>query len=82
MNTVVEAMAEPQFLARNLFVDHERTDAPPVKGVDVVPRLSDTPGRVRWAGPATAGTHNQEVYGDLLGLDDDEIAKLVEDGVV
>lgn len=82
VNTVVEAMAEPQFLAREIFVEHERRDAEPVKGVDVVPRLSDTPGRVRWAGPETAGTHNQEVYGDLLGLSVDEIAKLVEDGVV
>ena len=49
VNTVVEAMAEPQFLARGLFVDHERTGAAPVKGVDVVPRLSET--RVECAGP-------------------------------
>ena len=30
---------------------------------NVVPRLSETPGEVRWTGPAL-GQHNDEVYGE------------------
>ena len=45
------------------------------------PRLSDTPGEIRWAGPAL-GQHNAEVYGGLLGLSTDDLDKLRADGVV
>jgi formyl-CoA transferase len=48
---------------------------------NVVPKLSETPGRVRWLGP-NLGEHNKEVYGDLLHFSDSELAELVEDGVV
>jgi formyl-CoA transferase len=40
---------------------------------NVAPRLSRTPGSVRWTGPAL-GQHNHEVLHDLLGYSDDEIA--------
>jgi crotonobetainyl-CoA:carnitine CoA-transferase CaiB-like acyl-CoA transferase len=44
-------------------------------------RLSETPSRV--VGPCPEfGQHNQEVFGDLLGLSQDEIQQLVEDKVL
>jgi len=47
----------------------------------VVPRLSATPGEARSAGPA-AGAHNEEVYGNWLGMSGDERAALARDGVI
>jgi formyl-CoA transferase len=47
-----------------------------------VPKFSETPGRVRWSAPWEEGSHNQEVYGGLLGLSDDELASLKEQGVL
>jgi len=47
----------------------------------VVPRLSATPGEARSAGPAP-GAHNDEVYGEMLGLSPDERALLRRDGVI
>jgi len=83
VNTVAEVMADEHFRARGLFVPHPPLDdGPEVLGLDVLPRLSDTPGAVRWAGPRVPGTHNAEVYGELLGLDADDLAKLTADGVI
>ena len=45
------------------------------------PRLSETPGQVRWLGPEL-GAHNEEVLGGLLGLSDEEIRRLRAGGVV
>jgi formyl-CoA transferase len=42
---------------------------------NVAPRLSRTPGSVRWTGPAL-GEHTHEVLHDLLGYSDDEITGL------
>jgi formyl-CoA transferase len=83
INTVAEVVKDPQFRARGMLVDHydERVGRN-VLGPGIVPVLSETPGRVRNAGPARPGQHNQEIYGELLGLGADEIAALSEQGVL
>ncbi|TCJ96484.1 CaiB/BaiF CoA transferase family protein [Nocardia alba] len=82
VNTVAEVMKEPQFLARGLFVDHDDDNAGgPVKGVRPLPLFSDTPGEVRWGGPRRPGTHNAEVYAELLGIDEQRLAELVDRGI-
>lgn len=53
----------------------------PVRMQSVVPRLSKTPGSIRHAGPPK-GAHNEEVYGELLGLGVDELRALHDAGVV
>jgi crotonobetainyl-CoA:carnitine CoA-transferase CaiB-like acyl-CoA transferase len=47
----------------------------------IVPKLSATPGQLRWSGPR-AGAHNREVYGELLGLGEKELGALEEEGVL
>jgi len=47
----------------------------------IVPKLSDTPGEVRFTGPGL-GEHNHEVYGTLLGLGTSEINSLIKQGVI
>jgi len=42
---------------------------------NVTPKLSATPGSVRTSGPAL-GEHNDQVWGDLVGLDAAERARL------
>ena len=46
-----------------------------------VPRFSATPGRVTHLGPPL-GADNAEVYRRLLGLDDDRLQELHEEGVI
>jgi crotonobetainyl-CoA:carnitine CoA-transferase CaiB-like acyl-CoA transferase len=51
-------------------------------GPGIVPKLSRTPGAVRWSATWEEGSHNADVYGELLGLDDGELAALAEEGVL
>jgi formyl-CoA transferase len=83
VNTVADVVADPQFRARDMIVEHhDERVAGPVLGPGVVPVLSGTPGAVRWAGPPRPGTHNDDVYGGLLGLSAERRAELTREGVI
>ncbi|MEE2035138.1 CoA transferase [Rhodococcus sp. CC-R104] len=83
VNTVAEVVADPQFRARNMLVEHhdERTGME-VLGPGVVPVLAGTPGSVRRAGAPIAGYDNGAVYGGVLGLTAAEQKDLRARGVI
>ncbi len=76
-----EMLADPHFQARRAIVDVAHPHFKNLKMQDVFPRMSATQGTVRWPGPPL-GAHNDEVYGELLGLDAAQRAQLVSDGVI
>ncbi len=78
--SVADMVNDPHFQARGLF---EEVDAggKPLKLPAIVPKLSKTPGRTEWAGP-TVGEHTREVLGEVLGLSDDELDTLSNEGVI
>lgn len=78
--SVVDMFADPQYQARGLF-EEVATPSGPLKIPAIIPRLAETPGQTEWAG-AMLGAHNDEVYGEVLGLDAAEVARLREKGVV
>jgi formyl-CoA transferase len=83
INTVADVVRDPQFQARGMLIDHyDEAAGRSVLGPGVVPVLSATPGGVRTAGPARPGQHNDEVYGQLLGLVPEELTELTEQGVL
>ena len=53
----------------------------PLKIPALVPKLGDTPGATRWPGPEI-GAHNREVYVDTMGLPEDELRSLENDGII
>ena len=71
---------DPHFHARGLFQE-VTIDGEPLAIPAIVPLLSRTPGRTDFPGPAL-GSHNADVYGDLLGLDGDALGELREAGVI
>lgn len=76
-----DMLADPHFAARTSIVRVAHPDFGELAMQNVFPRLSETPGTVRHPGP-DLGEHNDEVYRDLLGLADDEIARLHRAGVI
>ncbi|WP_244932115.1 CoA transferase [Nocardioides sp. W7] len=79
--TAADMLADPHFIARDAIVRVPDPKFGELAMQNVVPKLSATPGSVRWTGPEL-GQHNDEVYGDLLGLDADRLAALAADGVI
>ena len=46
------------------------------------PKLTETESSVAWLGPPDVGAHNSEIYGDLLGMNEDELKTLAADGII
>ena len=79
--SVADMINDPHFNARELFETHALPDGSPIKIPAITPKLSATPGRTEWIGPRL-GAHNEEVLGNLLGLNREELRKLAESGVI
>lgn len=75
IHDIADVFADPQIAAREAIVSVADGELGTVRMQNVVPRLSETPGVVRSAGPAL-GQHNAEVYGGELGLSVAEQARL------
>jgi crotonobetainyl-CoA:carnitine CoA-transferase CaiB-like acyl-CoA transferase len=78
--SVADIVADPHYQAREMLLDASLPDGTAVKMPGIVPKLSDTPGAVRWQGPGL-GEHTDAVLRDL-GLEDAEIGRLRADGVL
>jgi len=81
INDVAEVFADPQVLARGLQVSLPHALAGEVPQVASPLRLSATPVEYRRP-PPLLGEHTEQVLGELLGLSQDEVARLRQSGVV
>jgi len=79
--TAKDMVEDPHYEARENVVTVEDPEMGPFPMQNVVPRLTETPGKVRWTGPAL-GQHNDEVFGELLKLSEEEQSGLRERGIV
>ena len=78
--SVRDMMSDPQFIAREMFEQHQFADGTPVKMPAITPKLSATPGATRWLGPAL-GQHTDEILREL-GYSDEAISTLRQGGVL
>ena len=76
---VEDQINDPHFNARGMFEEVD-IDGKALKIPAIMPKLSATPGRTDWPG-GPVGEHNGEILQGVLGLDDDELAALKEEGV-
>ena len=75
-----EMLADPHFAARETIVEVPDATHGTLRMQNVFPRLSETPGRVRWTGPEL-GQHTVEILA-TIGIGPERISDLRRGGVV
>jgi crotonobetainyl-CoA:carnitine CoA-transferase CaiB-like acyl-CoA transferase len=80
--TMADIFRDAHFAARGAIVDVPDSELGSVKMANVVPRLSDTPGRVNHAGGGVVGMDTRDVLREVAGLSAAEIDRLNAAGVV
>ncbi|AET91296.1 L-carnitine dehydratase/bile acid-inducible protein F [Burkholderia sp. YI23] len=78
--SVADIVEDAHYQARDMLLQADLPGGVAVKMPGIVPKLSDTPGEVRWQGPAL-GEHTAPVL-EALGFDADEVERLRAAGAV
>lgn len=76
-----ELAEEPHLHARGLYEEVTHPEAGTHEYIGMNARYSKTPGGIRTPAPCL-GEHNHYVLGEMLGMSDEEIARLEEAGVI
>jgi crotonobetainyl-CoA:carnitine CoA-transferase CaiB-like acyl-CoA transferase len=80
VNTVNEAMADPQTVARDMLIEI------PIEATNYYyagnPVKTFQTEKAHYAAPARLGQHTREVLRDIAGIDDDQITALAGEGVI
>ena len=76
-----EMLEDPHFAARQAIVRLLHPELGELPMQNVAPKLSASPGSLRWVGPEL-GQHNQEVLQGLLGLSAADLERYAASGVV
>src|SRR5918995_2036796 len=79
VNTMLQALSDPQTLAREMVVEVEHTTLGPVKTLGLPVKFSQTPGKVR-SGAPLYGEHTREILRQH-GFADSAIDALLAEGV-
>lgn len=80
--TIADIAKDPHFKARGMIqrVEDPRYDDIAVPGF--APKFSRSESEVAWLGRAEPGDDNADVYGNLLEMDEEEMAALRKDGII
>jgi len=70
------------YAARDNLIEVEHPTFGILRMPGLVPKLSRTPGRVKHVGAHELGAFNTEIFGDLLGLTEEQRQQLKADGVI
>jgi formyl-CoA transferase len=78
--TAADIVADPHYQAREMIEHHQLPDGQPIDVPGIVPKLSETPGKTVWLGPAL-GAHTAEVLAGV-GIDGSRLEQLRAAGIV
>ncbi|PJX25955.1 hypothetical protein CAP48_07970 [Advenella sp. S44] len=79
--TIADIFDDPHYQARNMIANVPHPQLESVAQVGIVPRLSATPGTIRFTGP-DLGADTVSVLRDELGMDEETIESMLRDGVI
>ena len=72
---------DPHYRERESLVDFEDPVHGTISMPGIIPKLSKTPGSIKWMGPGL-GSHNEEIYRTLLGKNEAKIKALEQEGTI
>jgi crotonobetainyl-CoA:carnitine CoA-transferase CaiB-like acyl-CoA transferase len=72
---------DPHVQATDMITTVADDDLGPLKMQNLLFRLQGSPGRIRFTG-RSLGQDNEAIYGERLGLDDEQIAEMREQGLI
>jgi crotonobetainyl-CoA:carnitine CoA-transferase CaiB-like acyl-CoA transferase len=75
-----DMIEDPHFGEREMIVEMDHPDVGTLRVPGIVPKLSKTPGELKWLGPAM-GEHNIEVLKGI-GLTDEQIEAMTSKGII
>lgn len=78
--SIEDMFRDPQFSARDMFINGKLPNGQGFKMPGIVPKLSTTPGTSEWTGPKL-GEHTEQILEDL-GYTTQEIGKLRQQKVI
>ena len=81
LRTIDELLRDPQFKAREFFVDVDREETGPIKYPGAPFKLSRTPWAIERGAPRL-GEHNVDIFEGRLGLSKEQLVTLRRSGVV
>jgi formyl-CoA transferase len=80
INSMADIFKDRHYRFRESLVEVEHPVFGKMSMPGITPKLSRTPGEIRWIGPEL-GAHNNEVYAGLLGMKSEDIKALREQGI-
>ena len=78
---IKEIIGDEQYIARDMLQQVEIQNGAKVLMPGIVPKLSETPGKIEWSGPRL-GEHNEEIYTKFLNMSVEEFKTFKEKGVI
>jgi len=81
VNDISDILGDPHVAAREAVVTLLDGELGPLRMPAPVPKLSATPGRLRWSG-GKMGAHNHAVFAGLLGMSADRLDELKRQGII
>ncbi|MBP2079904.1 CaiB/BaiF CoA transferase family protein [Oceanobacillus polygoni] len=79
--SIKDIMNDEHYKAREMIQEIELDDGMRLVTPGIVPKLSQTPGKIEWNGPKL-GEHNEEIYKEFLDFSYNDFKKLKEEGVI
>jgi len=73
---------DPHYLAREMILSVVDPELGELKVPGIIPKLSLTPGEVKWTGPRSKGEHNEDVFSGVLELSKEELDQYKARGVI
>ncbi|SMQ69944.1 formyl-CoA transferase [Altererythrobacter xiamenensis] len=80
--TAKDMLEDPHFKAREAIVEVETEGHGKLKMQNAFPRFSKSQSGIRRPAPVTPGQHNAEVFGEILGWDQEDLAEKKKSGLI